>query len=431
MQKAAKSQVIVIGGGFGGLNLVKTLRKADVEILLLDKTNHHLFQPLLYQVATSALSSTNIAAPLRDIFRSQSNADVLLADVSRIDKDNKKVIAANGDVFSYDYLVLATGATHSYFNHPEWEQFAPGLKNLHDANQIRDNIIKSFEYAERAKDAREREKFMTFVIIGAGPTGVEMAGAIAELAHDSLTGNFKNIDPRQSKIYLIEGLSQVMSIFPLDLASKAKAYLEKMGVEVLLNTFVTNITEKGVWLGDRLIETPNMIWAAGNEASPLLKSLDVPLDKCKRVIVESDLSIPGFPEVFVIGDAACLIGIDNKPLPGIAPVAIQQGKYVGKIIKNQIPKKNRKPFVYFDKGIMATIGSGKAIAVSGKIKLSGFIAWMAWCMIHVIYLITFSNRLFVTLSWFYLYLMHKRKSKIIIGPVSEPDEKPSNFKTLN
>lgn len=419
----AKYKILVIGGGFAGLNVLKTLKKADADILLLDKTNHHLFQPLLYQVATSALSSTDIATTLRDVFRNQSNADVLLAHVDRIDKYNKKVIAANGETFSYDYLVLAPGSNHSYFNHPEWEQFAPGLKTLNDANQIRDNIMVSFENAERATDPVESAKFMTFVIIGGGPTGVEMAGAIAELAHDSLKGCFKKIDPRESIIYLIEGTNQVLPIFPTDLALKAKEYLEKMGVKVLLNTFVTNITEQGVWLGNRLIETSNIIWAAGNEASPILKSLDVPLDKFKRVIVESDLSVPGFPEIFVIGDAACSIGMDGKPLPAYAPVAIQQGKYVGKIIKKQIPKKDRKPFVYFDKGVMATVGSGKAIAMSGKIKLSGFTAWLAWSMIHIIYLITFTNRIFVSLNWLYLYLMHKRKSKIIVRPISESVDK--------
>lgn len=419
----SKYKVLVIGGGFAGLNVVKSLKKSHADILLIDKTNYHLFQPLLYQVATSALSSTDIATTLRDVFKNQSNADVLLAHVDRIDKQNKRVIAANGEAFSYDYLVLAPGSNHSYFRNPEWEQFAPGLKSLNDANHIRDNIMLSFENAERATDSFESAKLMTFVIIGGGPTGVEMAGAIAELAHDSLKGSFKKIDPRKSIIYLIEGTNQVLPIFPKDLALKAKEYLEEMGVKVLLNTFVTNITEKGVWIGNRLIETSNIIWAAGNEASPILKSLDVPLDKFKRVIVESDLSVPGFPEIFVIGDAACFIGIDGKPLPAFAPVAIQQGKYVGKIIKNQIPKKDRKPFVYFDKGVMATIGSGKAIAMSGKIKLSGFIAWLAWSMIHIIYLITFTNRIFVSLNWLYLYLMHKRKSKIIIRPISESPDK--------
>ena len=418
-----KSKVIVVGGGFGGLNLIKALNRADVEILLLDKTNHHLFQPLLYQVATSALSSTDIATPLREVFKKQSNAEVLLVNVSRIDKHNKLVVAANGETFPYDYLVLAPGTNHSYFNHPEWEKFAPGLKNLNDANHIRDNVMMSFENAERTEDPLERKKFMTFVVIGGGPTGVEMAGAIAELAHNSLIGNFKKIDPSESKIYLIEGIDQILGIFPQDLALKAKGYLEKMGVEVLLNNLVTNITEQGVWLGDRLIETSTIIWAAGNEASPLLKSLDVPLDKFKRVIVEPDLSLPGNPEIFIIGDAACALGADQKPLPGFAPVAIQQGKYVGKIIRNQIPKKDRKPFVYFDKGMMATVGSGKAICVSGKIKLSGFIAWLAWSTIHIIYLISFTNRLFVSINWFYLYLLHKRKSKIIVRPITESVDK--------
>jgi NADH dehydrogenase len=423
MPNMTRKKIIVIGGGFAGLNVVKTLKKAEVDILLLDKTNHNLFQPLLYQVATAALSSTDIATPLREIFCRQKNTEVLLVDVISIDKHNKKVIAANEETFSYDCLVLAPGSNHSYFNHPEWEQYAPGLKNLHDANQIRDKIIMSFENAERHAGTSECEKYMTFVIIGAGPTGVEMAGAIAELAHNSLTGNFKKIDPRKSIIYLVEGASQILPIFPPDLALKAEGYLEKMGAQVLLNTLVTNITEEGVWLGTRLIETTNIIWAAGNQAVPILNTLEVPLDKYNRVIVEPDLSIPGFPDIFVIGDAACSIGVDGKPLPGFAPVAIQQGKYVGNIIKKQVPENHRKPFVYFDKGVMATVGSGKAIAMTGKIKLAGFAAWLAWSLIHVIYLVTFSNRLFVTINWIYLYLMHKRKSKIIARPISESPEK--------
>lgn len=413
-------KIVIIGGGFAGINAARALKNANAEILLIDKTNHHLFQPLLYQVATAALSPSNIAAPLRDVLQKNKNTTVLLADIVKIDKENKKVIAADGDTFDYDYLILAPGATHSYFGHPEWEALAPGLKTLSDAVKIRENILLSYELAERSKDPKETEAYMCFVIVGAGPTGVEMAGSIGEIAHHTLEGEFRRIDPNKSKIYLIEGTSQVLPAFPKDLADKAQGYLEKLGVEVLLNTMVTNITPKGVWLGERYIETANIIWAAGNEASPLLKSLDVPLDRAKRVIVNPDLTIPDHPEIFVIGDAACLIDERNgKPLPGLAPVAIQQGKYVAKLIRKGCDVEKRKPFVYFDKGMMATVGQTKAIAVAGKLKLSGFIAWLAWSFIHILYLISYSNRLFVMIQWIYLYIFKQRQTRLITRSVSE------------
>lgn len=413
-------KIVIIGGGFAGINAARALKNADAEILLIDKTNHHLFQPLLYQVATAALSPSNIAAPLRDVLQKNKNTTVLLADIVKVDKENKKVIAADGDTFDYDYLILAPGATHSYFGHPEWEALAPGLKTLSDAVKIRENILLSYELAERSKDPKETEAYMCFVIVGAGPTGVEMAGSIGEIAHHTLEGEFRRIDPNKSKIYLIEGTSQVLPAFPKDLADKAQGYLEKLGVEVLLNTMVTNITPKGVWLGERYIETANIIWAAGNEASPLLKSLEVPLDRAKRVIVNPDLTIPDHPEIFVIGDAACLIDERNgKPLPGLAPVAIQQGKYVAKLIRKGAEVEKRKPFVYFDKGMMATVGQTKAIAVAGKLKLSGFIAWLAWSFIHILYLISYSNRLFVMIQWIYLYIFKQRQTRLITRSVSE------------
>lgn len=415
-------KVIIIGGGFAGLNAAQGLKRADAEVLLIDRANHHLFQPLLYQVATGALSSSNIAVPIRGVLAKQANASVLLADIVSIDKANKQVVVANGDTYSYDILILAPGATHAYFGHPEWEAFAPGLKTLGDAMQIREKVLLSYERAERCSTKEEAEKFMNFVIVGGGPTGVEMAGAIAEIAHQSLKRNFRNIDPTQTKIFLIEGLEQILPAFPKDLAEKARKSLESLGVEVLLKTFVTNVNEKGVYIGEQLIETPNIVWAAGNEASPILKSLEVPLDRCQRVIVQSDLTVPGHPEIFVIGDAACCYDKNNKPLPGVAPVAIQQGQYVAKLIRKKIETANRKPFKYFDKGMMATIGRGKAIAKVGKVKLSGFIAWLAWCFIHVLYLISFSNRFFVLLQWFWLYLLKERRNRLIIFPVSEKEE---------
>lgn len=415
-------KVLIVGGGFGGLNAAQGLKKADVELLLIDRANHHLFQPLLYQVATSALASSTIAVPIRAVLAKQPKAKVLLADIVAIDKEAKQVIVANGDTYPYDVLILAPGASHAYFGHPEWEAYAPGLKTLGDALQIREKVLLSYERAERCTDHVEAEKFMRFVIVGGGPTGVEMAGAIAEIAHKSLTRNFRNIKPEQSKIYLIEGLEQILPAFPKELAEKAKKNLESMGVEVFLKTFVTDITAQGVYIGERFIETPNIVWAAGNEASPILASLDVPLDRSRRVIVKPDLSVPGHPEIFVIGDAACSYDKNGKPLPGVAPVAIQQGQYVANLIRKKIPVDQRKPFKYFDKGMMATIGKAKAVAKVGKLQMSGFIAWLAWCFVHVLYLISFSNRIFVLMQWLYLYLFNERRNRLIVFPVSEREE---------
>lgn len=416
-----KAKVIIIGAGFGGLNAAKALKKAHVNLLMIDKANHHLFQPLLYQVATAALSPGSIASPIREVLSKQANTTVYLADITKIDKDEKTVMAANGDLYHFDYLILAPGASHSYFKHPEWEPLAPGLKNLSDALKIRARILLSYERAERCDDHREAAKFMRFVIVGAGPTGVEMAGAIAEIAHHTLVRNFRHIKPEQTHIHLIEGVGQVLPTFPKELSDKAQKELEKLGVQVHLNTFVTDITPKGVHVKDHFFETPNVIWAAGNEASPLLKTLDTPLDRIGRAIVTEDLTIPNYPEIFVIGDAACCYDKAGKPLPGMAPIAIQQGKYVAKIIKNQIPFEKREPFKYFDKGMMATIGKAKAIAVVGSLKISGFIAWLMWCFLHVLYLITFSNRLFVMIQWVFLYLFNKRHIRLINRAVKEGD----------
>jgi NADH dehydrogenase len=424
MNTMERPKIVIIGGGFAGLNAAKSLKNTAADILLIDKANHHLFQPLLYQVATSALSSDNIATPLRQVLAKQANVRVLLADITNINKVNKQVIAANGDIFDYDYLILAPGANHSYFNHPEWEAVAPGLKTLFDAMEIRNKILLSYERAERCMDAIEAEKFICFVVVGGGPTGVEMAGAIAEMAHKSLVGNFRKIKPEKSKIYLIEGTSQILPSFPRDLAEKAQKKLESMGVQVLLNTLVTQISEKAVWIGEQIIETPNVIWAAGNEASPLIKLLNIPLDGLKRAIVNTDLTIPGHSEIFVIGDAACCYDKRGKALPGIAPVAIQQGHFVAKLLRNEIQDKTkaRKPFVYFDKGMMATIGKNEAVAVVGKFKMSGHFAWLAWCVIHIFYLISFSNRILVMIQWLFLYFSNRRRVRLITQPVTEEDD---------
>lgn len=412
-------KVVIIGAGFGGLNAAKMLKNAPVDLLILDKTNHHLFQPLLYQVATAALSPGEIAYPIREIFRNQKNAMVVMGEAVSINKDKKEVVLANGDTVHYDYLILSVGARHSYFGNDKWEAFAPGLKTISDAIGIREKILSSFEKAERIENPAESAKFMNFVIIGGGPTGVEMAGAIAEIAHTTLFNNFRRIKPETSKIYLVEGLPHILPVYSPELSDKAKVELEKLGVRVLTGKKVTDITTEGVQVEDQFIESKNVIWAAGNQASPLLKTLGVPLDRPGRVIVEPDLSIPGHPEIFVIGDAASAMGKDGKPLPGIAPTAIQQGKYVGKIIKQGLPKERRAPFSYWDKGSMATIGKGKAIAVMGKIQMSGLLAWLAWGFIHILYLIGFRNRLGVIIEWTTVFITGQRGVRLIHGSVDK------------
>ncbi len=416
------AKVIIIGGGFGGLNAAKNLAKAPVDILLLDKTNHHLFQPLLYQVATATISPGNIAAPLREILAKQDNTTILLAHIAKVDKERKEVIAGNEEVFKYDYLIIATGARHSYFGHPEWEEKAPGLKTINDALRIRDRVLISYERAERSDSLTQAMRFLRFIIIGGGPTGVELAGAIGEIAHKTLISDFKHFKSQHSRIYLIEGTGQILPSFPKVLADKAQEDLEKLGVEVLLKTMVTNVTSEGVWIGEKFLEGPNIFWAAGNEASKLIKTLNIPLDRMGRAIVNPDLTIPDHPEIFVIGDAACCQSGNGNPLPGIAPVAIQQGKYVANIIKSKISPDQRKPFVYRDKGMMATIGKAKAIAVIKNIKISGFVAWLSWCFIHLLYIVSFTNRTHVILQWFNTFITNKRRVRIITRPVSDNEE---------
>lgn len=408
-----RKKVVIIGGGFGGLNAAKSLKKADVEVLLIDKTNHHLFQPLLYEVATAALSPGEIAIPIREILRHQDNTTVLMGDVVSINKKHRQIELANGDRIGYDYLVLAPGARHSYFGKDNWETLAPGLKTLSDALKIREHVLLSFEIAERLGKPEEVEKYLTFIIIGGGPTGVEMAGAIAEVATKSLFKNFRRIRPEKSKIYLIEGLPQILPAFSQNLAAHATKDLEKLGVKVLTGKKVTNISEDGVEVEGHFIPSRNVIWAAGNQAAPILKTLDVPLDRQGRVLVGPDLSIPDHPEIFVIGDAACAMGKDGKPLPGIAPTAIQEARYVAKLIRKQIPKTSREPFAYLDKGCMATIGRSKAIAMIGKLEFAGFLAWLAWSFIHVVYLIGFRNRFSVMVEWAIIFLTGQRGVRLI------------------
>lgn len=412
-------KVVIIGGGFGGLTTAKTLKTAKMDLLLIDKTNHHLFQPLLYQVATAALSPGEIGIPIREILRHQRNASVIMGDVVRVDKTKKMLTLLNGDQIGYDYLVIAIGAKHSYFGKNEWEPVAPGLKTLSDALEIRQRILISFEMAERMDRISDAEKYLNFVVIGGGPTGVEMAGAIAEIAQHTMFKNFRRIKPEKSKIYLIEALPHILPVYPQKLSLRAERDLKEMGIRVVTGEKVTNITDEGVQVGELFIPCKNVIWAAGNQAEPLLKTLETPLDRQGRALVEPDLSIPGHPEIFVIGDAACAMGKDNKPLPGIAPTAIQQGKYVAKIIKKETPKQDRAPFKYFDKGSMATIGTKKAVVMYKKLQFGGFLAWLAWCFIHIVYLIGFRNRFGVMVEWFYCFLTGQRGVRLIYRSIEE------------
>jgi NADH dehydrogenase len=370
-------------------------------------------------VATAALSPGEIATPLREVLRHQANTTVIMGEVIKIDKNNKQITIANGDIFGYDYLIISIGARHSYFGREDWEKFAPGLKTINDALKIREQILLSFEKAERLDSISEAAKYLNFVIIGGGPTGVEMAGAIAEIAYKTMFKNFRRIKPEEAKIYLIEALPQILPMYSDKLAGQATKVLEKMGVKVLTGKKVIDINESGVKTEEIFIESKNIIWAAGNQVSPMLKTLDVLLDRAGRVIVGSDLSVPDHPEIFVIGDAAHSVGKEGKPLPGVAPVAIQEGRYVSKIIKHAIPKEKRQPFVYFDKGNMATIGKAKAIAQVGKLQISGFFAWLMWAFVHILYLIGFRNRLGVMLEWGATMFTGERGVRLITRPIDQ------------
>ena len=417
MRSSAKPSVVILGGGFGGLAAAQALRKAAVRVTLIDRRNHHLFQPLLYQVATAALNPSSIASPIRRVLRHQKNVDVIMAEVRSIDIARKVVVLATEEV-PYDFLIVATGATHAYFGHDDWEPFAPGLKTIEDALEIRRRTLLAYEAAERETNPEARATDLTFVVIGAGPTGVEMAGSLIEIARHVVSRDFRHFDPRDARVILVEAGPRVLAAFDPELSAKAQADLEKLGVEVLLNTKVTNIQQKGVELGDRWIKARTVVWAAGVAASPLGKSLGVAVDRAGRVPVNSDLTVPNAPEVFVIGDLAIVIQ-DGKPLPGVAQVAIQGGNYVAKVIGLILKGQPFPPFVYHDKGSMATIGRASAVAQIGKIKLSGFIAWLAWLFVHIVFLIGFRNRLAVVWEWAWVYLTYDRGARLITGRIDE------------
>lgn len=411
-----KKKVIILGAGFGGLTVAKNLGDTEFDVTLIDKTNHHLFQPLLYQVATAALSPSDIAVPIRSLLSGYKNIKVIMDEVVSIDKINRSVMLKNSNsILQFDYLVVAVGARHSYFGKNDWEVIAPGLKTLTDALVIREKIIEALELAEKENNNELMKKYLTFVIVGGGPTGVELAGAIAEIAKETMIKDYKNFKPEDTKVILIEAADRILPSFDKKLSEHAKEDLAQMGVEVRLNTKVENINEEGVFTNNGFIPSKTIIWAAGNQASPLLKSLDAELDRAGRVIVNKDCSLPNHPEIFVIGDAAHFEDENGNVLPGVAQVAIQQGKFVSEIIKNEIPFDKRPKFKYIDRGTMATIGKAKAVAEIKGFKLTGLLAWLAWSFVHVFFLIGFRNRFRVMIEWIWYYITRKHGTRLIVG----------------
>ena len=412
-EQETSPHVVILGGGFGGLQAARTLSGRPVRVTLVDRENHHLFQPLLYQVATAALSPGDIAKPLRSILRGQSNVRVLLGEATAIDVTDRTVSLADGHL-TYDYLIVATGARHSYFNHPEWESVAPGLKALDDAIEIRHRVLRAFEAAERAPTSASQRDLLTFVVIGGGPTGVEMAGAIAELARYSLAREFRHIDPMGARVILLEGGPRILPTFQPGLSASAERALRRLGVEVRTGALVTAITSEAVHIGDEIIPSRTIVWAAGNSASPLGRTLKVPLDRSGRVQVQPDLTIPGHAEVYVIGDLAAFVDRHGTTLPGLAPVAIQQGRAAAENVWHTIRGRERRRFSYRDRGNLATVGRGIGLADLGPLQLSGVMAWIAWLGVHLFWLIGFDNRLLVLFKWAWSYLTHERGARLII-----------------
>jgi NADH dehydrogenase FAD-containing subunit len=409
-------RIVIVGAGFGGLEAARKLARAPVEVTVIDRHNYHLFQPLLYQVATAALSPADIAEPIRVMLRHQQNATVLLDEVIGVDTAKRRLNTRFGAVQSYDYLVLGTGSQYTYFGHSDWPRLAPGLKSIDDATLIRRRVLLAFEEAESVTDPAVRRRLLTFVLVGAGPTGVEMAGALAELAHATLSRDFRHINPQTAHILLVEAGPRVLSGFPERLAAFARRSLERMGVELLLDTPIEAVDGDGVLAKGRRIEAANVIWCAGVEASPVARWLDAPTAQGGRVRVAPDLSVPGHPEVFVIGDAAFVTGPGGKPLPGLAPVAKQQGQYVGELIARYLRGEPAPPpFRYRDEGALATIGRHSAIADLGWIRLTGWIAWVLWGVVHIFFLIGFRNRMAVFLNWIWAWLTYGRGARLITG----------------
>ncbi len=422
MGSKSRPRVVIVGAGFGGLTAARRIARLPIQVTVVDRRNHHTFQPLLYQVATAGLSPGEIAAPIRWILRTHSNVEVLLEEVLDFNLEQKKVITRQ-QALDYDYLIIASGATHAYFGHEDWEPSAPGLKTIEDALEIRRRVLLAFELAERDKNERptspgvegQSSSQLQFVVVGGGPTGVELAGTLAEIAHHAMTHEFRNIDPRQTRILLIEGGPRVLAAYSENLSRKAEAQLQHLGVEVRTSHVVTRVEPGAVWVGNEKIPASVILWAAGVAASPLGRKLGVPVDRAGRVPVQPDLSIPGHSEVFVIGDLATLNDENGKMLPGVAPVAIQQGDWVANTIARDLENQPRRNFRYHDKGSLATIGRAAAVAQFGKFEVSGYFAWLAWLFVHIFFLIGFRNRVIVMIQWAWSYLTYERGARLITG----------------
>lgn len=407
--------VVIVGAGFGGLYAARSLARVPVRVTVIDRQNHHLFQPLLYQVAMAALNPADIAAPIRGILRRQRNATVLLGEAARIDPAGRRVVLADGAEIAYDYLIVATGATHSYFGRDDWAPFAPGLKTIDDALEIRRRVLLAYEAAERERDPERQRALLTFVVVGGGPTGVELAGSLVEIARFALARDFRRIDPQKARVVLVEALDRVLPPFAPDMSESARRQLEALGVEVRTGKKVTAIDARGVALDGERLEARTVLWAAGVAASPLARSLGAPLDRAGRVKVEPDLTVPGHPEIFVIGDLAAVAQDGGKNVPGVAPAAIQEGRHAASNVLRAIRGEPRRPFHYVDKGSLATIGRAAAVAQLGRVHLSGWIAWMAWLLIHIAYLIGFRNRAVVLLQWAWAWFTFERGARLITG----------------
>lgn len=423
MTPSDKPCVLIVGAGFGGLYAAKALNNAPVRITVIDRRNHHLFQPLLYQVATAGLSPGDIAYPIRGVLGRQQNVRVLLAEAVGVDLASRKVKLRDGEL-SYDYLILAPGVRHAYFGHNDWEKWAPGLKTLEDALEIRRRILLAFEKAEREPDETRRRELLTFAVVGGGPTGVELAGAIAEVSRRVMVRDFRAIDPREARIVLIEGGPRILPAYPEDLSMKAEAQLKRIGVEVWKGSVVTSVDASGVVVAGQKLRSATTLWAAGVEASRLARSLGVELDRAGRVIVAPDLTVPGHPEMFVIGDLAALRDKEGKPLPGVAPVAIQQGRHAARNILRASRGLPPEPFHYLDRGSLATIGRAAAVADFGWIKFSGFFAWLSWLFIHIFFLIGFRNRFIVMFEWAWAYFTYQRAARLITGDINSRPSAP-------
>jgi NADH dehydrogenase len=409
-----RTRIVIIGGGFGGLKAAEALARLPVQITLVDRRNHHTFQPLLYQVATAGLSPADIAAPIREILARHENVEVLLGEVLGFDLEHR-ILKLNGFELGYEYLVVAAGASHAYFGHDEWEPLAPGLKTVEDALEIRRRVLLAFELAERHAAITGQHPPLSFVVVGGGPTGVELAGTLAEIARKSLAEDFRHIDPQKTRVVLLEAGPALLSAHPEDLRQSAKRQLERLGVEVRLNSAVTDVRSAEIHVGNDVLHASVVLWAAGVAASPLGRALGGPLDRAGRVLVEAELSLPGHPEVFVIGDLASLKQADGTQLPGVAPVAMQQGRWVAREIAADLAGNPRLPFRYVDKGSLATIGRAAAVAQFGKFHISGFLAWLSWLFIHIFFLVGFRNRIIVMIQWAWSYFTYDRSARLITG----------------